>query len=338
VSAPSRTDLSIRSFRPEDEEAVLQLLRSSLGDGPVHGRPAEFFRWKHFRNPFGPSLLLVGEADGQIVGLRAFLRWRFRLAGATVDAVRAVDTATHPDHRGRGVFRRLTKQGLEELRDQVDLVFNTPNKRSLPGYLNMGWTPVGTLRPSVRVRRPRALARAFRPTQESGAAPPVEAPPAAAAFEDPTAVDRLLALAGEQDRWLATDRSSDYLRWRYADVPRLEYRAIVSRSAGRLDGLVVYRVRPRRGLWEATIADLIVPPGDLSNARRLIRDVMDSGSVDVVTGRFPTGSTAARALARTGFLSAPRGVRLVVNPFRPIGVDPRRLKSWALSLGDVEVF
>ncbi len=40
-----------------------------------------------------------------MIGFRTFLRWEFEDAGRVVRAVRAVDTATHPDHRGRGIFR-----------------------------------------------------------------------------------------------------------------------------------------------------------------------------------------------------------------------------------------
>ena len=39
---------------------------------------------------------------GQLVALRAFMRWTWRSGGRDVTAVRAVDTATHPDWRGQG--------------------------------------------------------------------------------------------------------------------------------------------------------------------------------------------------------------------------------------------
>ena len=74
----------------------------ALGGGPAGSRPAEFFRWKHLENPFGRSFMLVAEADGRIVGLRAFMRWEFVAGDGAFRAVRAVDTATHPDYPGAG--------------------------------------------------------------------------------------------------------------------------------------------------------------------------------------------------------------------------------------------
>ena len=134
----------------------------ALGGGPAGTGPAEFFRWKHLENPFGRSFMLVAEADGRIVGLRAFMRWEFVAGDRRFRAVRAVDTATHPDHQGKGIFSRLTLEALDALRDQADFVFNTPNEKSLPGYLKMGWQVVGRVPIRIRVRRPIRFATRAR--------------------------------------------------------------------------------------------------------------------------------------------------------------------------------
>ncbi len=94
----------VRHFRDEDEPQVLELLRAALGTGPIGGRTPELFAWKHRDGPFGPSLMLVAEQGERIVGFRAFMRWRFRAGDRTLAAVRAVDTATHPDHQRTGCF------------------------------------------------------------------------------------------------------------------------------------------------------------------------------------------------------------------------------------------
>jgi predicted N-acetyltransferase YhbS len=327
VSRAATETLTIRPYHESDEDPVLELLTASLGPGPAGARTAEFFRWKHLDNPFGRSLLLVAEDEGRIVGLRAFMRWRFRAGSATVRAVRAVDTATHPDHQGRGIFSRLTREALELLQSDTDLVFNTPNDKSGPGYLRLGWRPVGRLRLSVRPRRlPRR--RSERP--------PVDAPSAAAVLDDPR-VPALLARAERDGTRFETDRDPDFLRWRYADSP-LDYRAIHVEDAGELRGIAFLRVRPRGGLWQTSVTDVVVAPGDTAAAGLLMGEASRSARSDFVACRFPAGSTAARAAIRRGFVRAPGGIRFVVNPLRPAVPDPTELRSWALGLGDVEVF
>jgi GNAT superfamily N-acetyltransferase len=329
--------LLVRPYLDDDEAEVLELLTASLGGGPAGRRPAEFFRWKHLASPFGRSVMLVAASDGRIVGLRAFLRWRFRVGDRTVEAVRAVDTVTDPEFRGRGVFSTLTRAGLKEVRGNTGFVFNTPNEKSLPGYLKMGWQIVGRVPVSVRVRRPVSFVRHLAGSRAGRAAPAVHASPAAKVLGESGVAD----LLERAETWegFATPRTQEYLRWRYAEAPLLDYRAVAARDEGRIGGLALFRVRPRGRMWETTVAEIIVPAGDGRTAGRLLRAVVGAAAVDHLTCSFPPSSAAARATRRMGFLRSPRGVTLVVNPLAPdLAPDPSELGSWALSLGDLEVF
>ncbi|MCF6129889.1 GNAT family N-acetyltransferase [Flavobacterium sp. AS60] len=99
-----------------------------------------FFRWKHMDNPFGVSFAMGAWDSKKLVGLRLFMRWEFIGPNdKIVKAIRPVDTVTHKDYRGKGIFKTLTLQGLESEHNNYDIIFNTPNQNSLPGYLKMGW-------------------------------------------------------------------------------------------------------------------------------------------------------------------------------------------------------
>ncbi len=338
----ARTEIDVRPYEQGDEDGVLDLLKVALGPGPSGSRTKESFRWKHLENPFGHSLMLVAEADGQIVGLRAFMRWRFELGDRSLRAVRAVDTATHPDFQRMGVFSRLTRAALEQLRDQADLVFNTPNEKSGPGYEKLGWRAVGRVPVSVRVRRPVRFLRGIRSESgeepRTGGLPPIDAPLAAdvLAEEGPFA-GLLAALDGSDRQRLRTPRSFSYLRWRYADPPHLGYRAVTETANGRITGVAFFRIRPRGKLLETTVADLLVE--ERRTASALIRRVVTAAAVDHVACSFPRRSIAGRAARRRGFVPLPGPMRLMVNPLHPgLPADPTRWSSWALSLGDLEVF
>ena len=70
--------LTIRQATEEDRHAIVELCRASLGwkDGDVD---EEFFAWKHDLNPAGRSPAWVAEdPDAGIVGVRVFMRWRYR--------------------------------------------------------------------------------------------------------------------------------------------------------------------------------------------------------------------------------------------------------------------
>ncbi len=339
--------VTTRRFRPEDGSAVLELLRASLGEGPGGDRSAAFFRWKHLENPFGSSFMLLAEADGRIVGLRAFMRWRFEAGGVSIPAVRAVDTATHPDHQGRGIFSRLTLEALDALREDTAIVFNTPNEKSLPGYLKMGWGTVGRVPIGVRVRRPARFlaARGGRAVRAPEMDEPIEvgAAPAGRVLASAGDLDGLLAVSGPAS-WsgsgaIATPRTRRYLEWRYGEAPLLDYRAIVEEGAHGPDGLAIFRVRRRGSLRESTVSEVIVRAGDRATAGRLLRRVGRAARVDHVACAFPIRSVERAAAVRSGFLRSPGGMLLVARPLGDgLVPDPMDLRSWALTVGDLEVF
>ncbi len=315
--------VDVRPYDDADEAAVLDLLNASLGGGPAGSRPAEFFRWKHLENPFGRSFMLVAETDGRIVGLRAFMRWEFMARDRRFRAVRAVDTATHPDHQGRGIFSKLTLEALDALRDQADFVFNTPNEQSLPGYLKMGWRVVGRVPIRVRVRRPVRFAthaRSWRTEDLAGDVPVVRAPLAADLLDE--RIDGLL-VSRERPRGIATPRDGAYLRWRYGAAPLLDYRAVATGGGGHVDGLAIFRVRPRGALVEATVAETIVRGGDRRAAGRA---PSERGSDDAARSR--------RVQLPAGFVSVARPPGGGLRPrarWHDVGGQPARARPGSRS-------
>lgn len=262
--------LLLRDAAETDVEEILGLLSATLGwsDDPQH---AALFRWKHRSNPFGASPAWVAEDEEGLVGFRTFMRWKFQVGDEVREAVRAVDTATHPRAQGRGVFRALTMHGVRHLTESgVACVFNTPNDRSAPGYLRMGWREVGRLPVGMRpggVAGLRLLPQARRPA-ELWSLPTT-------AGEDPEDVlgdgleELLEACRPSQDGKVRTARSVEYLRWRYATGP-IRYRVLL---AGKRvsDGLVVFRLRRRGGAREVVAAEALIPAG--TRGRKILRDL-----------------------------------------------------------------
>lgn len=321
----ARDDLRYRPATADDDPAVLDLLRSSLGWRPEDPDEA-LFAWKHRENAFGRSPAWVATSDGRVVGYRTFMRWEFADGGTThpLRAVRAVDTATHPDFRGLGIFRTLTLAAVDELSAEgVDLVFNTPNDQSRPGYLSMGWQVVGRLPVAMRPRGPAGAVRALRARVPADlwSRPSDAGAPAAELLADDHALTRLLGSL-PPTRGVVTARSPAYLRWRYT-LPELQYRAVAA-AEGPAAGLVVFRLRRRGPATELAVVEALTPsPG---GARRLVTAALRQSRADY--------AIAIGAGLRQGLVPVPRQGPLLAT---------RRLAStppghWSLSLGDIELF
>lgn len=317
------SELLVRRATEADLPALLDLLRASMGraDDP---RFDTLFRWKHLDNAFGPSPMWVacagGNTDGDIVGLRVFMRWEFvRDEHTVLRAIRAVDTATHPDFQGKGIFTKLTLGGIEELAAEgVDFVFNTPNDSSRPGYLKMGWHELG---------RPAA---AIRPTRTTALPKLRGARTAASHWSEPItagtpALDFLasggIAGAPRQLGVLQTRIDADVLRWRFG-LPDLHYRAI-----GDERGVAFVRVRRRGDAREGAISLVLAP--DRAARARVLKEVRKALRHD---------ADYLLALGETpGFVPVKRLGPLVTA--RRVGSEPpATIADLALSLSDIELF
>jgi hypothetical protein len=71
---------TIREGSAADTARVLGLVRLSLGEGTIP-RDTSYWEWKHCRNPFGASPMLLAEAGDDLIGLRVFMRWQWVAGG-----------------------------------------------------------------------------------------------------------------------------------------------------------------------------------------------------------------------------------------------------------------
>lgn len=324
------TDVVIRRATPDDDHVILELLADALGweDDDRHRR---LFAWKHRENPFGPSPGWVAFDEAGLMGSRTLMRWTFEAGSETLQAVRPVDTATHPRARGRGVFRTLTLTAVGELTAEgFDLAFNTPNAQSLPGYLSMGWSAVGRIPLSIAIADLRRVARVGRARRHPGGlwSLPTSCGEDAGSVLDATGDLGGLLAGRRDDARIRTARSIEYLRWRYCS-PTVKYRVM---PLGRTpeEGLVFFRLRDRGGAVEAVIAEALTPPGrsrrSLGDAvRRILRESRADYAVTLGRPRTPRSVTVSGG-----------GPLLTWRPLSNGRSCP--LERWDLCAGDVELF
>jgi N-acetylglutamate synthase-like GNAT family acetyltransferase len=233
--------LNIRKGTEADIPGIVELLKISLGESFVP-KSADLWRWKHLMNPFGPSPVLVAEEGNTIIGVRAFLKWQWISQGKKIRAVRAVDTATHPKHQGKGIFKKLTLQGVEEAKSAgISFVFNTPNESSKPGYLKMGWIPVGRIPLKLKINplSYKSFATPYEPEQDWGK------------------VKGFLSQVVNPVRLspnLHTDLSPEYLEWRYNSNPLFAYNYISDYESY----LLFYRIKEHAFGLEWRLVDFFI--------------------------------------------------------------------------------
>lgn len=154
-------DYSIRVAKLDDKEKVLKLLDAVFNKqqrGVAQSRGDAFWNWKFENNVFGKAIVHVIELNEEILAVGTMWPWKFKTGVTLLNAYQLCDTVVSEKARGHGLFNLLNTARIEYAeQNSVDFLFNFPNKNSLPGYLNMGWSFVGRLNWNVRILKPYAM-------------------------------------------------------------------------------------------------------------------------------------------------------------------------------------
>ena len=344
--SPPPADLRICRYNAEAIPDVLKLVKVTLGNEGAVRKTEAFWRWKHEDNDFGSSYGLYAwdETQALAVGLRVLMRWQFRTKdGELLRAVRAVDTATHPAYQRLGIFSKLTRQAVEDLKQEgVDLIFNTPNARSLPGYLKMGWQIVAKWPLYIRALRPiRMLSRRLKS---------IPASQQLIKFDDFFAPDIMtwqafaerygedipkLVSNWEQQRHqtgFRTRRDFNFLQWRYGEHPHLTYGIYAWEDLGTLAGFAILRPNWRYGWQEIVLTEMFVTPSDARRKKKFLLNCIEQLRGDYLIAHFAQGTEERKLLRQAGFFRAPaQGMIFTVNPLQPSSQHALAPASWDLT-------
>lgn len=315
--------MTIRPSTPSDIPNIITLLKSSLGES-LMPKSEDYWQWKHIDNPFGASPVWVAEEEGQLIGVRAFMQWSWQKEGKVYRAIRAVDTATDPRHQGKGIFKKLTLGLLEQCKAEgIDLVFNTPNNQSKPGYLKMGWEEAGKLPIQLSFKKPfNILIAKLKGAQETRFLELKNAEE----FSLNKALTHFNFNFNKSENW-HTAYSLKYLKWRYSDIPIIPYYAHYNEEA-----CCIFRLKAGALGIELRVCDTFGPE---SATEKLLQHVYKNCSFDYMSiNGFSTISLPGLIKRKMNI-----GPDVTIRTLAQEEVDEfQQFKHWQPSLGDLEVF
>jgi len=325
--------MTIRFATHTDLPAMLTLLNSSLGTlGGM--RSAAYWQWKHLQNPFGVSPVLLAFEGDRMIGLRAFLLWQFSYQGKIIRAYRAVDTATHPEYQGKGIFKKLTLEMLNLLTTREPaFIFNTPNHKSMPGYLKMGWQVAGKTPLLVKIHPLNMLQHVVK---SAGSLPPAAVPDVL----PPAVVACVNAWKLHQREYLTTDYTESYLRWRYGHVPALRY-GLQWAEQDEGSCAIFYRIKATGRMRELRITDLFYTGKNAKAAvRHAVRQLVKTHQPDVTTVLNDAQGNVKKVLPGGFFSATSRGLTITMRQLNDpqLAALAHNQQRWNVSAGTLELF
>lgn len=145
---------------PEALSAYSGLLSDVFGPGPKFTPQA--LAWRYRDNPAGPVVGADAWAGETLAAHYVACPLRATVEGQSLKGLLSLNTATHPDFQGQGLFTRLARDTYDQGSEHgFDFVIGVANAQSTPGFLGrLGFQHVGRLEAGLLARAPRRFAPA----------------------------------------------------------------------------------------------------------------------------------------------------------------------------------
>ncbi len=311
--------MEIREANDNDIPEIIGVLKLSLGESKLK-KTKEIWEYKHFENPFGKSLILVAILNEKIVGVRAFMRWKWVIGKNEFSSFRAVDTATLPEYQGKGVFKKLTMEAIDMAgkRESNSLIFNTPNALSKPGYLKMGWQEIDKLKVQIIFLNPLRFGKPKNVDFEYFKGQKIK--------ELLTEYNKSKSLKNR----LFTPKTSEYLDWRYAKNPLQKYYIKECDSF-----FIALYVKHHKKFTELRISEIIFKDkAALKDAFLFANQLASQLRINIISCQAKLELSKFKIQGKFGPTFTVRNINIPKENFDAFC----ELSKWDYSLGDLELF
>ncbi len=149
------------SFSTTDHlNGILKLLEVSFPHETKYSK--EYLEWLYLRNPYGVTISANLVEERTVNATYAVLPMRYRFEGQFIDAALSLNTATHPDFRGQGLFPKLANLVYESAAAKgKKIVLGVANQDSIGGFRkHLGFDVLGNV--SLRLASSRSHLSALK--------------------------------------------------------------------------------------------------------------------------------------------------------------------------------
>jgi hypothetical protein len=314
--------MKIRDYHPNDEKQILNLFEATFSKKLSE----DFWRWRFENNPAGKHMIKL-MWDGEILaGHYAVSPVHLNVEGQTVLTALSMTTMTHPDYAGKGIFAALAKELYDDCfnKHNVSAVWGFPNSNSHYGFIkNLGWYDLEQI-PLF--------------TAGSGSIAKVNA-------EKIKVIERFTnehhdtVTALTENFSVKTERSKEYLEWRYNNNPSNKY-SIFEFAENDMRYFAVAKIYKGPGGNEIDIVELAFP-AEFDLLLQLMNRILQhyGGNEQYKLNMWlPLRDPKHILLEKMGFSNtAPvtyAGIRILGNNFSQL----QNSKDWYYSMGDSDIY
>lgn len=356
-----KNNFTFSEFSDSDFQRLIQLTENTY-PGQDISKPA-YLDWEYLQNPDGKAILFVAEKLSELYSQYIILPRKYFANSEVLNGSLSVNTLTHPDARGQGLFPKLAELTYEKAsRQDIQFTVGFPNPVSSPVFRSkLKFSTLGYLPFYVKILKPLNVLKKYfsKGNLKRGEEQKIEFPNSE--NRDGFTIDLFDPEKDASDfekfhqkflkgKKYCTLRDLAYIKWRYQDIPLRNYRMHKITKDGLINAIIVFRITEFFGLKTASIMELIKygEPESEKSAGILLSWLSGQARIhhlDLIMMAFQDCSTGKITPSKHGFLPVP--VRFLPQSLEfilRIHLEKGNIrgildfKNWYLSLGDLDTF
>jgi len=342
------SEWSVRSAGKEDLNKIRSLYKSVWS----YNRPEQFDQWRYFSSPDCPIPAALAEDGDRLAGSYTLWPTELKIGKSVFLGAQSMDTMTHPDYQGQGVFTKLAEACYEIAADRgFKVLYGFPNPLSYPGFVKrLGWTHTGDITHWIRLIKPSGHSKIPGPIKPIADLATRLLPRGSKrdfeiVLEKPTEqdIEPLLTHWRSESGTCRIERSPEWLSWRYASEAENDYQWVAAYRNGVLKAAAVWgRQNSAWGAVADNRAHLVELLGQDPQALEavlaaIINQAQKSGAILLET--VSNIDRICRALRWAGFYRH-RQAPLIIRGLGETNFDTDILthNNWRIMGGDLDTF
>lgn len=244
----------IRLADDKDKDEILSLLNNVFSEKQRTSilREEQYWNWKFKEGPWGKSILTIAEIDKKIVGVDNLWPWELKLRNQTIKALQPCDSVVDKDFRGQGIFKLMRLHGLKKAQEQnFNLLFNYPNKNSLPLNISLGYHFQGKIPWRVKIFKPVNIIQGMFSDNKT------ESVTIDNLYQlDIDLINEVAQKDDSFDQYIKINRVPGFHEWRYLNHPHRSY-GMVMYGKGYKRTIVIFTINKKGESSEMVVVDII---------------------------------------------------------------------------------
>lgn len=317
--------MEIRDYVAGDESSILQLFHASFGK-PLSG---VFWKWRFLENPVNKAMIKLMWDKDKLVGHYAVSPLKMAIGNEVLLSSLSMTTMTHPEYAGRGIFSDLANALYQDESNKSNLkaVFGFPNNNSHYGFIkNLKWkdltqVPVFSISVSAlkktdcqNIEHINGFSQEHVNTGQKLTAPFL----------------------------VHTQRSLNYLNWRYTDNPVNTYDIFQFRQSNDVYYAVVkvFSSFSQEGQFEVDILEFAFPADGhlLLQLLNAIKEYYRSLALLKINVWLPLADEKHIQLEKIGFVNTLPVTYMGIRVFDHAYSELEDSRNWMYSMGDSDIY